>query len=161
MRQPGYPQEHTAKQPSRQMALRQEQPVLVPSGKATRRFSLALRIEPAVVFSVRPVSSLTSSGASPAESAAREEFVQIDLAVRMNPNTTATLWLYPTYDSGAAQAKPASPALKTLLTINRNGRYSVTVSISSQDGSVACNPCRLELKSSDNALDRSIVFQLP
>lgn len=99
--------------------------------------SLALRVEPAA--------NITTAQAILGENGA---LVRIDLAVRVNPGTTASLWLYP------ASGEP--PTL--LLTVSHNGRYSVTTTVPSGAGSASSSKTRLELRSSDQALSISKAF---
>lgn len=136
--------------------------------------TLALRIEPAVALSARPIASPVLPGNGTAQT-----LVEIDIAIRIRPGATALLWLYPAPDASGPQqieatvlSDPlagievtgsglAAQQSQSLFTIHRSGRYSVMVGIPSSSAATPGGQCRLELKSSDNALDRSIVFQLP
>lgn len=107
---------------------------------AHRVATLTLQVEPAAAMIVRPeilTGQLNTRG--------NEALVSIELTLRMNPGTTAALWLYP------ASGEP--PTL--LLTVSQNGRYSVTTTVPSGVGSASSTKTRIELRSSDQALSVS------
>lgn len=124
--------------------------------------ALGVRVEPAAVMTVSPMGSAdNSSGAA--------STVRIDLTIRLNSGTTASLVLYPGAESSGASAEnavaagPQSPAPsssepRTVLTVSSSGRYSVDVAVGSLANFGQSGIGRLELRSSDQALGISETF---
>jgi hypothetical protein len=100
---------------------------------------LAVQIAPA-----GEIQANLETAAAPPSSGVNSVTANIQVAVRLNPGTTASLWLY---------SDSAAPAL--LLTIGKNGRYATTAQVPSADGSSPSGNVRLVLKSSDRAIQIS------
>ncbi len=98
--------------------------------------SLVLRVEPAAIMTTSLVISADES------TSGGNALLRVDLTVRVNPGTTASVRLYP------ASGDP--PAV--LLTVSQSGRYSITVGVPSVAGSAPSSKTRVELQSSDQAL---------
>jgi hypothetical protein len=138
--------------------------------------TLALRIEPAAALSARPITSSAAVFSALPGNGAAQTLVEIDIAIRIRPGATASLWLYPASDASGSQQMEATvlsdplagievtgsslapQQSQSLLTIHRSGQYSVIVGIPSSSAATPGRQCRLELKSSDNSIASSAVF---
>ena len=87
--------------------------------------TLALRIEPAAALSARPLgSSAAVSSALPGNGAA-QTLVEIDIAIRIRPGATASLWLYPASDASGSQQVEATVLSDPLAGIEVTGSGQV------------------------------------
>ncbi len=128
-------------------------------GQQSASATLFLQVGPDAAMQISPAMPEV-----PLPSGGQYSLVRIDLAVRMNPGASATLWFYPAPDPSAAVSQPttvvvpapAGPVVtatdpsQPVLTADHSGRYSLTVRVPTASSFASGN--RLELKSSDGFL---------
>lgn len=131
---------------------------------------IVLRVEPEATMTVTPL----GSGTDP-DSGETIQLLKVDLAIRLNSGTTASLWLQQAPESSEGQESKAvtfsyyvgtpDAAGQSLTPIDssqvafmalHNGRYYLTIGVKAADGSNTNasfgKNIRLELKSSDGVL---------
>lgn len=106
---------------------------------AQGRGNLFVRVGPAAAMSLTDMPAPDGTG-----------LVRIDIAVRLNPGTTASLWQYTPPASSDTAVEPVAGEAKVIFTVSQNGRYSLTVGSGSNT--------RFELKSSDQSFDITKTF---
>lgn len=132
--------------------------------------TLSIRIAPQAAMTITPLGSETHP-----ESGDTIQLLKVELAIRMNPGTTASLWLQQapesneveesnalslsylvgTPDTAVQSLTPINPS-QIVFTARQNGRYYLTIGVKSADSfrtnSTFGKNIRIELKSSDQVL---------